>query len=378
MSNSKLSEELKKQTLDAYIESGKNQIQAAKKLGIPRSTFQSRLRESQRHESVSDLDRLVPDGQKLRGVSTLYKDGEAVIQWVKTNADLERQLEIIKEAAHALTVEIPKEKPIKHSGIYTYPDLASLYVVTDYHIGQMSWDQEAGEDWNTDKSVDFLVKWFEAAIESSPAAETAILYQGGDFLHYDSMDAVTPTSKHLLDTDSRYAKIVSVTIKALRIIIKKMLEKHKHVHIIMAEGNHDLASSIWLRVLFSDKYENEPRISVDNSALPYYVYEHGKTALFFHHGHKNKMSEVSKTFAGMFREIFGRTKYAYAHMGHYHHVASKEDSLMIVEQHPSLAVKDAYSARGGYIANRGASVITYSKTHGEIARVTIRPEMVKK
>lgn len=377
MSAKKLSDELIKQTLDAYAKSGGCKAAAAKFLGIPETTYKSRYDVAIRNSAVSDLVPLIPAGQKLKGTSTLYNnDGDAVMQWVKTNVDLDRQIEIIKETAEALKCDIPKEMAAKFKGNIN-SDLASLYMITDYHIGQMSWVGECGEDWDTDKAVDFLVRWFSAAIASAPDSEVGILCQGGDFLHFDSMDAVTPTSKHLLDTDTRYARIVAVTIRALRIIIKMLLEKHKHVHVIMEEGNHDLASSIWLRALLAEKYADEPRITIDNTSVPYYVYEHGKTALFFHHGHKKKMTEISKVFAGMFREIFGRTKYAYAHMGHYHHVASKEDSLMIVEQHPSLAVKDAYSARGGYIANRGASVISYSKEHGEVGRITIRPEMIK-
>lgn len=377
MSTLPLSDALKKQALEAYEACGRNKEHAAKMLGLPSGTFRNRIRQAINEKWSDHLDPLIPDGQKLKGTSTLYnKDGEGVMQWVKTNADLDRQIEIIKNTCDALKKNIPRQKPIKFSGIVN-ADLASMYEITDYHIGQMSWVGECGEDWDTDKSVDFLVKWFATAIAAAPNSEVGILCQGGDFLHFDSMDAVTPTSRHLLDTDTRYARIVGVAIKALRIIIQMLLEKHKHVHIIMEEGNHDMASSIWLRALFAEKYADEKRITVDNTSIPFYMYEWGDTALFWHHGHKVKMGEVSKTFAGMFREVFGRTKYAYAHLGHYHHVASKEDALMIVEQHPSLVAKDAYSARGGYMSNRGANVITYSKKYGEVSRVTIRPEMIK-
>jgi hypothetical protein len=54
-----------------------------------------------------------------------------------------------------------------------------------------------------------------------------------------------------------------------------LLAKHKNVHVILAEGNHDMASSVWLRTMFKALYENEPRITVDDSALPYYAHEFG-------------------------------------------------------------------------------------------------------
>jgi len=50
--------------------------------------------------------------------------------------------------------------------------------------------------------------------------------------------------------------------------------------------------------------------------------------------------------------------------------------MMIVEQHQTLAAKDSYSVRGGYASKRSASVITYSKEYGEVARQTFRPEMI--
>ncbi|MCK5603816.1 metallophosphoesterase [Candidatus Pacearchaeota archaeon] len=369
------------ETLRVYEECGRNQVAAAKALGIVRATFQSRLREAlrrQKDKSVNNLDPLVPDGQKLKGVSTLYgADGVAKNQWVKTEKDLERQLEMLKDAAEAMVVDIPKEKRIKEPKSVV-EELASVYVLTDYHLGQLSIaDECSGEKWNTELATDFLVNWFAKAIKSSPDSDTAVLCQLGDFLHYDSMSAITPMSGNLLDTDSRYSELVGIAVTALRRIINMLLKKHKHVHIVMAEGNHDMTSSIWLRALFADKYSNNPRVTVDSSKTPFYMLEWGLTSLFFHHGHKMKMAGLSKVLASMFRSTFGRTKYSYAHTGHLHHVEQKEDGLMIVEQHPTMAAKDAYSTRGGYVSNRGASVITYSKTFGEVSRITIRPEMIK-
>jgi hypothetical protein len=136
-------------------------------------------------------------------------------------------------------------------------------------------------------------------------------------------------------------------------------------------------SQIWLREWLAVTYESEPRITVDTSPNPYNAYEFGSTALFFHHGHKKKVTDVSSVFASQFRELFGRTKYAYAHTGHLHHLDVKENNLMIVEQHRTLAAADAYSARGGYLSGRDAKVITYHKRYGEVSRLTINSEMLK-
>lgn len=324
-----------------------------------------------------NMTQVAPEGFAVKGTSTLYdQDGNAKIQWVKTNQSQEQQLEAMKEASQAFIDELPKAEPVRHSGNYHNANLLNQYTVTDYHLGMKAWAKEAGDDWDTDIAEKLLVDWFATAIELSPNAQTAILAQLGDFLHWDGVDAVTPASGHLLDADTRFQRIIRVAIRVTRKIVEMLLEKHGNVHIIMAEGNHDPASSMWLREWLRAHYDDEPRITVDDSARPYYCYEHGETALFYHHGHKRKLANIDSVFAGLFREVFGRTKHAYAHMGHLHSVDMKETNLMIVEQHRTLAAPDAYAARGGWLSGRDAKVITYHKEFGEVGRLSISPDMV--
>jgi hypothetical protein len=320
----------------------------------------------------------LPEGVKLRGTSTLtdMRTGESVMQWVKTSADQEAQAAAILAGIKAMAEKI-KPVPAQRAPKRTVDDLANLYVVTDYHLGMLSWPEETGDDWNLDIAESMLVDWFGAAIAQAPDSELGIFCQLGDFLHQDGLDAVTPASKHLLDADTRFQKIVRVAIRAIRRVIGMLLAKHQRVIIVMAEGNHDTASSIWLRELLAALYANETRVSVDVSPDPYYCVEHGDTALFFHHGHKHKMGGIDTVFAAKFREVFGRTKHAYAHMGHLHHVDIKETNLMLVEQHRTLAAKDAYASRGGWMSDRDAQVITYSKAWGEVGRVRVSARMLE-
>jgi len=61
-----------------------------------------------------------------------------------------------------------------------------------------------------------------------------------------------------------------------------------------------------------------------------------------------------------------------------HHTQVHETPLMIVEQHQTLAAKDAYAARGGWHSQRSAQVITYSGTHGEISRIRIPFSVIRR
>ena len=144
----------------------------------------------------------------------------------------------------------------------------------------------------------------------------------------------------------------------------------------MAEGNHDMASAVWLRIMFKALYENEPRVEIIDTELPYYAVEFGKNMLASHHGHKKKKEALPLLFAAQFPEIWGRTTYRVCHVGHMHHIDEKEHSGMTVHQHPTLAARDSHAARGGWLSHRQASSITYHKDHGEVARNTIKPEML--
>jgi hypothetical protein len=368
--------------LKAVIEYGSNN-QASFKLGIARQTVDGavnrvkRLAEIKGWSPEHDMTRPVPDAFVVRGVSTYYdKDGRASGQWVKSKLDDDKFQELLQSAVEGFKDDLPRVSLINPPPLGN-ENLLNCYVITDYHLGMLSWSEETGEDWDIQIAEDLIYKWFAQAIHQSPDANTAIFAQLSDFLHFDGMDAVTPASKHLLDVDTRFAKLVRVAIRIIRQIINMLLQKHQHVHILMLDANHDPVSQIWLREWLAVTYENEPRITIDTSPNPYNAYEFGNTALFFHHGHKKKITDVSSVFAAQFREMYGRTKYAYAHTGHLHHLDVKENNLMIVEQHRTLAAPDAYSARGGYLAGRDAKVITYDKRYGEVARLTINSEMLK-
>ena len=324
-----------------------------------------------------DMVHPVPDGFKVRGVSTYYNnDGKAVGQWVKSGIDESRQEEIIREIVEAMCEEVPRAE-ITPPPIGTSDSLCTVYTLTDSHVGMLAWHKEGGEDWDLSIAERTLVGCFEQMVKSSPEASTCVVAQLGDFLHYDSaLAAVTPQSGHSLDADGRMPKMVKTAIRILRTVVARALEKHQKVVLLLAEGNHDISSSVWLRAMFQALYENEPRIQVIDSELPYYVYQHGETMLAWHHGHLSKNNALPILFASQFPKMWGTTTKRYAHCGHRHHVEEKEHSGMTVIQHSTLAARDAYAARGGWMSERHVTSITYSDKFGQVARNTVTPEMI--
>ena len=355
---------------------------AAKVEGVHRKTFQTSIEQLKKKAALRgfspghDMTRIVPDGYQVKGVSTYYNaEGKASGQWVKSSADEQRRKEIIQATFDAMANDLPRVDKIVYKGV-PIQTLCNLYTMTDCHVGMLAWHREGGADWDLKIAERTLIGCFEQMVMSSPEAGTGIVAQLGDWLHFDGMAAVTPTNNHVLDADGRFSKIVEISVRILRRLVDFALARHEKVVVLMSEGNHDLVSSIWLRTIFRALYENEPRVFVIDSELPYYVHQHGETMIAFHHGHLKKNDALPMLFAAQFPTIWGTTTKRYAHTGHRHHVEEKEHSGMTVVQHPTLAARDAYAARGGWLAERQVSAITYHSKWGQVSKITVIPEML--
>ncbi len=314
-------------------------------------------------------------GPRVPGATTLYgPDGDLKMQWVR-GAD-ERKREALRVYAEELSRTIKPQRPIAAPKA-TEKHLLNLYTLTDCHIGALSWDRETGENWDIGIAEKTITECFRLMVASAPKAEACIVNQLGDFLHFDSLAAVTPPSGHILDSDSRYQKVVEAAARVLRAVVNMALENHRKVHLVVSDSNHDPVGGTWLRVMFAALYEKDKRVTVCTSPNPYVAHQWGTTMIAFHHGHQAKFEKLPGVFAAQFPEIWGGTRRRYCHVGHYHHSRLQEDAGMIVEQHPTLAARDAYAARLGLHAIRQVHGITYHDRWGQVGRVTICPEMVQ-
>jgi len=368
--------------LQAIIDHG-SLAAAAKALGVDSSMVSKALSRVKHKAATSgyspehDMTRTVPEGYVVRGVSTYYnEDGKPQGQWVKSTLDQQQRDQLMREAFEAMAEDLPKVKPSSAPKV-AVSDLCNLYVMTDCHVGMLAWHKESGADWDLKIAERVLVGCFEQMVLSSPKASVGVVAQLGDWLHSDGILPVTPTSHNILDQDGRFSKIVQASVRILRHLVDFALKRHDKVVVLMAEGNHDISSSIWLRTMFKALYEKEPRVDVIDSEMPYYVYQHGKTMIAFHHGHLKKNDHLPLLFAAQFAKVWGDTEKRYCHSGHRHHVEEKEHSGMTVVQHPTLAARDAYASRGGWIAERQVSAITYHKRYGQVAKITITPDMLE-
>lgn len=397
MPQPRLSDELAKEAADAFISLGEKAA-AATLLGLPRQTFYSRLKVAAERGMLGPAETL--PGYVMASVSekiggkyvkqvkapgpvfeippthvtgkiTVNRDadGRIIQDWLRVEPDKVAQQAALQAAIQAFKDELPRAAPVTAPS-HTVDDLLNQYTITDHHLGALAWNEETGAgDYDLRIGEQLVIDWFAAAIAQSPAAKRAVFAQLGDFLHYDSFKSITPEHGHLLDSDSRYPKMVRAAIRIVRRVIRMLLEKHEQLDVIMCDANHDPAGEVWLREMLAAFYEDEPRVKVDTNPGTYSVIEHGDVSLFYHHGHRRGTKNVDSILVGKFRKIYGRTSLSYAHTGHKHSDELKTTDLMKVEQHETLAAPDAYGSN--WLSGRSAKVITYHKQFGEDGRVTL-------
>ena len=168
-------------------------------------------------------------------------------------------------------------------------------------------------------------------------------------------------------------------MRILRAIVEHALTKHDQVHVLMNEGNHDPAGSVWLRVMFTSAlYANNPRVTVEMSTAADTCTCSGArpcSASIMATWSRN-LGELPLCFAakwpggmGCHDEALHPQRAQAQRRGEVEHPGAK------TIQHPTLAAEDAYAARhAGWLSERQATCMTYSKETGEYSRQIFLPE----
>lgn len=348
---------------------------AAKALNLHKNVIQesyNRLKAraaSMGHSPEHDMLKTVPDGYKVKGVSTYYDhDGKPRGQWVKSSEDRERQAELMRAAIAALSEEVKGMAPLTTAPAKTHDDLLAVYPLGDPHLGMYAWAKESGDDFDLKTARRLTLGAVDRLVSSSPAASTALILPLGDVFHANDQTNQTPAHKHQLDVDSRFVHVLQVGIETFRHCVLRALEKHARVVVRFVAGNHD-PQAVWaLAFTIAAYFENEPRVEVDLSPARHWFYRFGKVMIGATHGDQSKAEQLLGVMACDRAEDWGHTKHRYWYCGHVHHSSVKEFPGVTVETFRTLAASDAYAAGNGYRAGRDMRAIIHHKDHGEVER----------
>lgn len=304
-------------------------------------------------------------------------DWEARQQWVKTatGASPEALVRIIRDT---LRTNPPRYDPATFSvPKYAPSDICTVYPVGDHHLGMLSWPEETGADYNVKIGTQLLEKAVAYLLTKATKSSDCLVIFLGDFMHFDSLQAVTPTNMHVLDADSRYPLMARAAIHLMQAVIAACAQHHGRVRVIVEQGNHDPTSAIMLSEALAAYYRTAKGVTVDNAPGVFHYYKWGRNLIGTHHGHSVRdLAKLPLIMAEDRKKEWAATEHRLFLTGHLHKDRVLDGVGCRVESVRILPPTDAWATEMGYRSVRQMQSIQLHKRFGETARFLVKPDMV--
>lgn len=344
-------------------------LAASRAAGLPENTFRNRLLRATARGLDGNIKGVTPPGQIVRETSTLYDtEGTEILQWVKR----ERERQAVDIAA-VMTDAFADWKPFaapQKAPDAVETELATLLALADLHLGMYAWEGDGGDNWDLKLGEDIIGGTVDRVVAGSPASGLGICLFGGDYFHADNKDNKTARSGHALDVDGRYDKVIEAGTRLAVRIVDRNLWRHQRVLVRVLKGNHDEHAAVALAWFLKAWYRNEPRVTVDTDASLFWYYQFSDVMLGATHGHECKITELPHVMAVRRAQMWGATKFRFAHGFHLHHKKLYGDELggCIAEVHQTPIPQDSWHFGKGFLSGRSLQSITYHAESGEFGR----------
>lgn len=274
--------------------------------------------------------------------------------------------ELIKRMANHAP-KYPKFAPLKK---ISDPHMLEISIF-DHHFGKLAWAKETDNNYDLDIAENVFKAAVEELLQKAQAypLEKILFPIGQDFFHIDNPKNVTINNTPQ-DVDGRFAKIFETGCMACVNAIDHMI-RVAPVEIVCIPGNHDRTSSWFLVKYLGAWYRNCQRVAVnDSSRLRKYV-RYGINLIGYTHGDEEKHDSLPAIMAAEAKDDWAATEHREWHVGHYH--KRKEVRYNAMDTHvgipvrilPSLSGTDYWHYMRGYVNNmRAAEAYLWSKKHG--------------
>lgn len=364
---------------EAYINNGHNASATAKELSVTVTAVRKNLFYVARKGYSVTPDTFIeqaPAGFEMT-FSTIQSNGagDIVQRWdrvrpIEQNVDMLANYLNERIQAPPLKIKRPKKPD---------PNVLNEWVLADLHFGMLSWRKETGEDYDM-KIAARLVADCAADVfaRSGPVKRSRLVFLGDNF-HTDFYTAQTEKSKNSLDVDSRFPKMVMVGTEVFISAIEYALAFSDDVEVIVLCGNHDRHSSIWLQVVLSAYFRNEPRVKINMEISVMRVAFWGCTAFGYQHGDNTKPARLCGDFLNKIAKT-GRSGLEFFKVKQAHLHKELIDTINGVEFEivPSPVSADAFAAGSNFVTKRATVATTFHKKYGELDRYTVTPYALSK
>lgn len=310
----------------------------------------------------------MPEGQQLRGVSTLVDgQGRELAKWVKTR-EADRDPLRFAAALREAMLDARGAADLCEPDADQEAELLTVYVIPDLHLGMLAHKGECGENYDLKIAAAMVARELARLMQMAPPSRHAVLLFLGDFFHQNDQKNATPRSGHTLDVDGRWRRVYGVGARVAIGAAKAVAERHERVEIAFLPGNHDEDAALTLAVALELYFEGSDRVSVAAGSGIHWFRRFGRCLLGASHGHTMPPDRMAMMLATDRARDWGETEHRHFFFGHIHHGSAKEVGPVRVESFTSPAAKDAYAAAGGYRSSRALNAVTFHAERGEICR----------
>jgi len=302
----------------------------------------------------------------------INKDGEVVQQWARIKPFEQGIDSVVKYLEERIPVTKAKiRKPTKAD-----PDVQLEWTIADLHYAMLSWSPETGANYDSLIARHLLLdSGMDIYSRVGKVEETVVVFMGDNF-QTDFFDARTERAGNILDSDTRFPKMVASGIDTFISAIEIALQFSKRVRVIVLYGNHDKQLSAVLPHILYHHFKHskfEDRVFIDLAPTYAHYNYWGDVASCYYHGHKGKPDRMCSNFTRKCAETGKRAKYFYVKQAHLHREEIKDINGVMFEVVPSPVAPEAYVVEMGFESKRATVATAYHKKYGPVGRYEITP-----
>ncbi len=278
-------------------------------------------------------------------------------------------------AMERLVKLLPKDKAPRAKKSKRKGDIMVEIAMYDVHFGLLAWAAETGNDYDIHIARKVMNDGTAQILKRTAgmSVQEFLLPIGNDFLHINNIVGQTPQNRHVLDTDTRFARIIEEGCLALRDTINALREKAP-VKVIWVPGNHDPQTSFFLLHILAAWYRMDGNVEVDTSPKPRKIVQYGCNVIGFLHGcdiAQSKHKALGGLLADEAADIWGPGQYREIHMGHRHikgelyFTAVSTEGGVVVRNIPSLAGTDYWHFSKGFVGtSKTCQMFIWNENYG--------------
>lgn len=366
---------LQQEILDAYLQIGTYRG-VASKLGKDRNYVKGIVKKLEKLGLAPWISpAFTPEHLKMSKTTVqLNADGVIEREWRRLEPTMEKLNDIVDGLCEKVKgkARVPKFRERKTDT----NDILFELDIYDAHVGMYADEKETLDgNYDCDIAAKRMIAAAEGIASRANRPSKVVVVFGGDMLHADNRSNTTEASKHTLDVDTRYQRVVDYIISACSDVIQIAASIGSEVEVVILEGNHSWHSEVWLARVLSAYYHACPNITVMLKSSSRKELVFGDNLLVWAHGDKIASQKWAQIIAAEFPRQWGETKFRHLKCGHVHHQKSiapvivDEQAGLLVEYLPALCATDAWHSGAGFIGSqKGAVGFEYHKKLGCMTR----------